>query len=106
MAIIIVLFSSASRTLHWHIERGEGRTFFLLAWFIQSLIVELIHGIPGGYTHGFGFTALFSGTYRTVVKLGGETPVYCSVSDRTRWGIHGRMSIIGTSGLNWLCVVS
>lgn len=65
MVIIIVLFSSASRTLHWHIERGKGRTFFLLAWFIQSLIVELIHGIPGGYTHGFGFTALFSGTYRT-----------------------------------------
>lgn len=68
--VIIVLFYSASRTLHWHIERGEGWTFFLLAWFIQSLIVELIHGIPGGYTHGFGFTALLSGIDRTGCEVG------------------------------------
>ncbi|KAL4928441.1 uncharacterized protein BDV17DRAFT_96768 [Aspergillus undulatus] len=106
--ILFFALRNASRTLHWHIERGEG-------W---DLLLARSHGLsarsswkptstdyPG--TIHITLASLLSGIYRTGARLGGEVDgaVYCSVSDRTshlRIQKQKHLDLPGHSRLLWV----
>lgn len=87
--------------------RKRGRMDFLLARMVYPIAHRgLIHWIPGGYTYGFGFTALFSGIYRTGCEVERRNAGILLGFPSDALQIHWRMSTTVTSGLDWLCVVS